>query len=79
MTIHYMAAYTAERAYEGLAVVTDADELASIERNELFDIIGGMCPDGKVRAYTWSLERYRRDAATRTAENAPALWAEFAP
>ena len=42
-----------------LAEVTDADEIASIQRNGLADIIGGRV-DGRWMAYRWSVDRWRK-------------------
>jgi hypothetical protein len=42
-----------------LVEVTDADEIASIQRNGLPDIIGGRV-DGRWMAYRWSVDRWRK-------------------
>lgn len=43
--------------------VTNADEIAAIQRNLLDDPIGGQDASGQWWAYSWSLERYRAQLA----------------
>lgn len=42
------------------ALITAKDEIASIQRNGLNDIIGGRINGGAWIAYKWSVERWRK-------------------
>lgn len=53
-----------ERKREAAYVLTrDPDVVASVQRNELHDVIGVMRPDGFALCYRWSVDRWRAHAA----------------